>query len=519
MLLSDDQLHEVSLLYPESLSHFKNLFSSQQLYEINDDPKRKEFLDELFSFMQKRGSPINRLPIMAKQVLDLFELYKLVVERGGLLEVINKKLWQEIIKGLHLPSSITSAAFTLRTQYMKYLYPFECEKRGFSTPSELQVVIDGNRREGRTTSFDNSVSSRNNMNSLNSLNSLNSPLNNSLSLNSGLGGLDQSMSPLASLLSQQTNQHLELQQRLLAASTFGQMSNMSMKPEMEMMVQYLKIMENQQKEQQIRAHSPELDGLNAGLDMQRLAWLSMYQNNAMGGLNPSTTPPTISKQETSEYLMNSTPSGIKRERPEIKNVDDEDEDDYDNPAKKSLLSSLSAPGISNSFHEDEDEEDDDDEPAIPENLSSTKLHDPPANKIRSPSMSISSRHSALSGRSRDHNSGNTSGSSSHSEISIMGGMQFNIVKAENKEVTIRMSLNGVSYEGVLTASTPPPSDEDACKDLSMSSPGLRKIQSIEDMHTPEKSIDENIHEDNGFKPIKLSSIPMMQSFGEHPLIS
>lgn len=26
-----------------------------QLYELNDDPKRKEFLDDLFNFMQKRG--------------------------------------------------------------------------------------------------------------------------------------------------------------------------------------------------------------------------------------------------------------------------------------------------------------------------------------------------------------------------------------------------------------------------------------------------------------------------------
>ena len=92
-----------------------NLFLLQ-LYEIDDNPKRKEFLDDLFSFMQKRGTPINRLPIMAKQVLDLYELYNLVVARGGLVEVINKKLWQEIIKGLGLPSSITSAAFTLRTQ-------------------------------------------------------------------------------------------------------------------------------------------------------------------------------------------------------------------------------------------------------------------------------------------------------------------------------------------------------------------------------------------------------------------
>ena len=64
------------------------------------------------------GTPINRLPIMAKQVLDLYELYNLVTARGGLVEVINKKQWQEIIKGLNLPSSITSAAFTLRTQWV-----------------------------------------------------------------------------------------------------------------------------------------------------------------------------------------------------------------------------------------------------------------------------------------------------------------------------------------------------------------------------------------------------------------
>ncbi|XP_066949133.1 AT-rich interactive domain-containing protein 3C-like isoform X2 [Macrobrachium rosenbergii] len=125
----------------------------RKLYELSDDQKRKDFLDDLFSFMQKRGTPINRLPIMAKQVLDLFELYNLVVTRGGLVDVINKKLWQEIIKGLKLPSSITSAAFTLRTQYMKYLYPYECEKMKLSNPAELQCAIDGNRREGRRSSY------------------------------------------------------------------------------------------------------------------------------------------------------------------------------------------------------------------------------------------------------------------------------------------------------------------------------------------------------------------------------
>ena len=36
---------------------------------------------------------------------------------------------------------------------MKYLYPYECDKKNLSTPSELQAAIDGNRREGRRSSY------------------------------------------------------------------------------------------------------------------------------------------------------------------------------------------------------------------------------------------------------------------------------------------------------------------------------------------------------------------------------
>ncbi|KAK2502103.1 hypothetical protein MC885_008122 [Smutsia gigantea] len=103
------------------------------------------------------GTPINRIPIMAKQILDLYMLYKLVTEKGGLVEIINKKIWREITKGLNLPTSITSAAFTLRTQYMKYLYAYECEKKALSSPAELQAAIDGNRREGRRPSYSSSL--------------------------------------------------------------------------------------------------------------------------------------------------------------------------------------------------------------------------------------------------------------------------------------------------------------------------------------------------------------------------
>ncbi|VVC39168.1 Hypothetical protein CINCED_3A022864 [Cinara cedri] len=86
---------------------------------------------------------------MAKRVLDLYTLYKLVVQRGGIVAVITKKLWQEIIRGLGLPPSITSAAFTLRTQYVKYLYAYESKMNQFSSVDELNMAIAGNRREGR----------------------------------------------------------------------------------------------------------------------------------------------------------------------------------------------------------------------------------------------------------------------------------------------------------------------------------------------------------------------------------
>lgn len=79
---------------------------------------------------------------MAKQVLDLYELYQLVVARGGLVEVINKKIWREITKGLNLPSSITSAAFTLRTQLvsLKFSHTWTSFLIHLSYPSQIHEI-------------------------------------------------------------------------------------------------------------------------------------------------------------------------------------------------------------------------------------------------------------------------------------------------------------------------------------------------------------------------------------------
>lgn len=42
-------------------------------------------------------------------------------------------------------------------RYMKYLYPYECERKGLSSPGELQAAIDSNRREGRRPSYSSSL--------------------------------------------------------------------------------------------------------------------------------------------------------------------------------------------------------------------------------------------------------------------------------------------------------------------------------------------------------------------------
>ncbi|XP_017123540.1 protein dead ringer isoform X2 [Drosophila elegans] len=363
----------------------------RQLYEINDDPKRKEFLDDLFSFMQKRGTPINRLPIMAKSVLDLYELYNLVIARGGLVDVINKKLWQEIIKGLHLPSSITSAAFTLRTQYMKYLYPYECEKKNLSTPAELQAAIDGNRREGRRSSYGQYEAMHNQM-----------PMT-PISRPSLPGGMQQ-MSPLALVTHAAVANNQQAQaaaaaaaahHRLMGAPAFGQMPNL-VKQEIESrMMEYLQLIQakkeqgmppvlgaghphqqhtqhtqhqqqqqqqqqqqSQQQHQQQQQHhlqqqrqrsqSPDLSKHEA-LSAQVALW-HMYHNNN----SPPGSAHTSPQQREALNLSDSPPNltNIKRERerePTPEPVDQDDQPHQPPPAKR-VGSGLLPPGFPANFY-------------------------------------------------------------------------------------------------------------------------------------------------------------------------
>lgn len=58
-----------------------------KLYEMDDNPERRIFLDKLLHFMEERGTPIPTCPSMCKTPLDLFRLYVLIKDRGGFMEV------------------------------------------------------------------------------------------------------------------------------------------------------------------------------------------------------------------------------------------------------------------------------------------------------------------------------------------------------------------------------------------------------------------------------------------------
>lgn len=58
-----------------------------KLYDMDDNPDRRGWLDKLLAFMEERRTPITACPTISKQPLDLFKLYIFVKERAGFVEV------------------------------------------------------------------------------------------------------------------------------------------------------------------------------------------------------------------------------------------------------------------------------------------------------------------------------------------------------------------------------------------------------------------------------------------------
>lgn len=223
---------------------------------------------------------------------------------------------------------------------MKYLYPYECEKKSLSTPTELQAAIDGNRREGRRSSygqFDSQmqgqlqqlVSESHGENNQMDLNMLSRLLQQQQVQRSPISGGLQQISPL-SLIHQhggsQNSHH-----NLLGNSQIGPMGNLMTQELEQRMLQYLKMMQQSKEAQRkfnfflflyfcdeklltetlfivvigpqspdcIRADTVKMNPIDQmqALEMSRVALWSMYNNNTSPPIsNNTTSPPSIEPQ-------------------------------------------------------------------------------------------------------------------------------------------------------------------------------------------------------------------------------
>lgn len=120
-----------------------------KLYEMGSEPERRYFLNRLLSFLEERSAPLNNMPSISKQPLDLYRLYLHVQERGGMLEVTKAKKWKEICGLINIGSS-ASAAFTLKKNYIKYLFHYECQfERGGMDPGPILANMEAQLAQKR----------------------------------------------------------------------------------------------------------------------------------------------------------------------------------------------------------------------------------------------------------------------------------------------------------------------------------------------------------------------------------
>jgi hypothetical protein len=84
---------------------------------------RLAFVENLCRFLAKRGTPLERIPIVEYRVLDLCRLYKEVATiRGGMNAVSENKQWSEVARVLGMAPT---AGGSLRQHYARLLLPYE----------------------------------------------------------------------------------------------------------------------------------------------------------------------------------------------------------------------------------------------------------------------------------------------------------------------------------------------------------------------------------------------------------
>uniref|UniRef100_A0A8C5SXB3 AT-rich interaction domain 4A n=1 Tax=Laticauda laticaudata TaxID=8630 RepID=A0A8C5SXB3_LATLA len=90
-----------------------------------DPEERDNFLQQLYKFMEDRGTSINKPPVLGYKDLNLFKLFRLVYQQGGCDNIDSGAVWKQIYMDLGIPILNSAASYNVKTAYRKYLYGFE----------------------------------------------------------------------------------------------------------------------------------------------------------------------------------------------------------------------------------------------------------------------------------------------------------------------------------------------------------------------------------------------------------
>ncbi|XP_069001139.1 AT-rich interactive domain-containing protein 4B isoform X3 [Embiotoca jacksoni] len=94
--------------------------------EVEPFPEEREnFLQQLYKFMEDRGTPINKRPVLGYRNLNLFKLYRLVHKLGGFDKIESGAVWKLVYQDLGIPVLNSAAGYNVKCAYRKYLYGFE----------------------------------------------------------------------------------------------------------------------------------------------------------------------------------------------------------------------------------------------------------------------------------------------------------------------------------------------------------------------------------------------------------
>ncbi|XP_077361640.1 uncharacterized protein LOC144006591 isoform X2 [Festucalex cinctus] len=88
-------------------------------------PEEQLFLDELFAFMDRHGSPIHKVPNLGFKKIDLFLMFSVVRRLGGYEKVTSERLWKVVYNELGGCPGSTSAATCTRRHYERLMLPYE----------------------------------------------------------------------------------------------------------------------------------------------------------------------------------------------------------------------------------------------------------------------------------------------------------------------------------------------------------------------------------------------------------